>query len=100
VPFKHFRTGIVLYCPSCHGSYVVNTSMHNSVSRALRDLHQRLCEQLARFQAQRKKEMEEFEQRQRAQLEAFNESLKKVGREFRPPGAPRRRAGIFGQIRS
>jgi ferredoxin len=100
VPFKHFRTGTVLYCPSCHGSYVVNTSMHNGVSRALRDFHQRLCQQLARFQAQRKQEMEEFEQRQHAQLEAFNEFLKKVGREFRPPGAPRRRAGMFGQARS
>ena len=56
-------------------------------SRALRDFHKRLCEQLDRFQAQRKKELEEFEQRQRAQMGAFNESLKKVSREFRPPGA-------------
>jgi ferredoxin len=96
-PFKHFRTGTVLYCPSCHGSYVVNTSMHNGVGRALRDFHKGLCEQLGRFQAQRKKELEEFEQRQRAQLGAFNESLKKVSREFRPPGAPRERAGMFGQ---
>ena len=96
VPFKHFRAGAVLYCPSCHGSYVVSTSMHNGVSRSLRDFHKRLCEQLDRLQAQRKKELEEFEQRQRAQLAAFKESLKEVSREFRPPGAPRQRGRLFG----
>jgi hypothetical protein len=96
VAFKHFRTGVVLYCPFCLGSYVVNTSMHNGVNRIVRDFQKRLCEQLARFQAQSKKELEEFEQRQRAQTEALSESLKKVSREFRPPGAPRKRAWIFG----
>jgi hypothetical protein len=96
VPFKHFRTGVVLYCPFCLGSYVVNSSMHNGVNRIVRDFHKRLCEQLARSQAQSKEELEEFAQRQRAQMEAFSESLKEASRQFRPPGAPRRRARMFG----
>jgi hypothetical protein len=85
VPLKHFRTGVVFYCPSCQGSYVVTSSMHNHVSQAVRE-----------FQARRKKELEDFEERRRAQLAVFNESLKKSSHEFRPPGAPRKRAWIFG----
>lgn len=96
IAFKHFRSGVVLYCPFCQGSYVVNTSMHNGVARSLREFHARWREQFDRFQAQRKQELEDFEERQRAQLEAFNESLKNASREFKPAGAPRKRAWIFG----
>lgn len=96
VAYKHFRSGVVLYCPSCQGSYVVTTSMHGRVSRALHQFHGRWREHFDRFQTERRKELEAFEERQRAQLEAFNESLKQASREFRPPGASRKRAWIFG----
>ena len=96
VAFKHFRSGVVFYCPYCQGSYVINTSMHNYVSRALRDFHGSWRQQFEEFQTRRQKELEEFEDRLRAQLETFNESLKQSSHEFKPPGAPRKRAWIFG----
>lgn len=96
VAFKHFRSGVVFYCPFCQGSYVVTTSMHSHVSRALRAFHEQWRSDFDGFQTQRQKELEEFEERQRARLEAFNESLKNASHEFKPPGAPRKRAWIFG----
>src|SRR5262249_29989331 len=39
VAFKHFRSGVVFYCPFCQTSYVVTTSMYGHVSRALRGFH-------------------------------------------------------------
>ncbi len=96
VAFKHFRSGVVFYCPFCQKSYVVTTSMHGTVSRALRDFHAEWRRQFESFQTRRQKELEEFEERQRASLEMFNESLKSASQHFKPPGAPRKRAWIFG----
>ncbi len=96
VAFKHFRSGVVLYCPFCQGSYVVTTSMHNGVSRVLREFHTTWRADFDHFQQQRQKELEEFEERQRQRLETFTEGLKSASRDFKPPGAPRKRAWIFG----
>ena len=96
VAFRHFRSGVVFYCPFCQGSYVITTSMHGHVSRALREFHAQWRKDFDGFQEQRQRELEDFEDRQRSRLEAFNESLKNASHEFRPPGAPRKRAWIFG----
>jgi len=96
VPFRHFRSGVVFYCPFCQTSYVVMTSMHSHVSRSLREFHTRWLTEFDEFQDHRQRDLADFEERQRAQLEAFNESLKNASHEFKPPGAPRKRAWIFG----
>ena len=96
VAFRHFRSGVVFYCPFCQGSYVINTAMHGHISRALREFHAQWRADFDTFQERRQRELEEFEERQRARLEAFNESLKNASHEFKPPGAPRKRAWIFG----
>ncbi len=96
VAFKHFRSGVVLYCPFCQGSYVVTTSMHNGVSRTLREFHTSWRAEFDHFQAQRQRELQEFEERQRHRLETFTNGLKNASRDFKPPGAPRKRAWIFG----
>jgi ferredoxin len=96
VAFRHFRSGVVFYCPYCQGSYVVTTSMHGHVSRALHEFQSRWRADFDDFQERRQRDLDEFEERQRARLEAFNESLKSASHEFRPPGAPRKRAWIFG----
>jgi len=96
VAFKHFRSGVVFYCPFCQASYVINTAMHGHVSRALREFHKQWRQDFDSFQERRQREMEAFEERQRLRLETFNESLKNASHEFKPPGAPRKRAGIFG----
>lgn len=96
IAYKYFRSGVVLYCPACHGSYVVTTTLYGSVSRAVREFHTRWREQFDRAQAEPPQDLKEFEERQRLQLEGFNESLKKASREIRAPGAPRKRAWMFG----
>jgi ferredoxin len=96
ISYKYFRSGVVLYCPACHGSYVVTTTLYGYVSPAVREFHARWREQFDRVQAERPKDLKEFEEQQRLQLERFNESLKKASREIRAPGAPRKRAWIFG----
>ena len=96
VAFRHFRSGVVFYCPFCQGSYVVTTAMHSHISRALDTFRTRWIEDFDAFQTRRQRELEEFEARQHAALEAFNESLKRASHDLRPPGAPRKRAWIFG----
>ncbi len=96
VAFKHFRSGVVFYCPFCQGSYVITTSMHGHISRSLREFHTQWRKDFDAFQERRQRELAEFEDRQRGRLEAFNESLKNASHEFKPPGAPRKRASIFG----
>jgi ferredoxin len=96
VAFRHFRSGVVFYCPFCSGSLVVTLPMHRYVAESLRLFHQRWRKDFEAFQAKRQRELEEFEERQRQALEEFNESLKAVVQKAPPPGAPRKRAWIFG----
>jgi ferredoxin/uncharacterized Zn finger protein (UPF0148 family) len=96
VPFRHFRSGVVFYCPFCQNSYVVQSAMHNHVAKELREFHARWRAEFDAFQERRQRELEVFEKRQRAALEEFNDSLQRASREFKPPGAPRKRAWIFG----
>lgn len=96
VAFRHFRSGVVFRCPFCDGSYVVQTPMHNHVARELAKFHGQWSKEFEAFQKRRQHELEEFEERQRAKLEAFNQTLQRASLEFKPPGAPRKRAWIFG----
>jgi ferredoxin len=96
VPFRHFQPGVVLYCPFCNGSYVVTTTIYGKVGRALREFQTRWSDEFETFQDKRRRELEAFEERQRGALEALNESLRRFSTEAKPPGAPRKRAWIFG----
>jgi ferredoxin len=96
VAFRHFRSGVVFYCPFCQGSTVVNSSMHNYVAQSLREFHESWANDFEVFQEKRQRQLAELEERQRTRLEALNESLKQAGHNFKPPGALRKRAGIFG----
>jgi ferredoxin len=96
VAFGHFRSGVVFYCPFCNGSCVVTTSMHNHVHHRLREFRDRWSREFESFQAKRQQELAAFEERQRRELEQFNASLQDTSQEFKPPGAPRKRAWIFG----
>jgi ferredoxin len=96
VAFRHLRTGNVLRCPFCTATYIVTTTMHGNVSRALETFHRRWREEFDELRARRRRELAEFEERQQAELEAFNEQLKGISQAVKPPGAPRKRAWIFG----
>lgn len=96
VPFRHFRSGVVLYCPFCNGSFVVTTSIYGEVGRALDAFQARWADEFEKFQDKRRRELDEFEERQRAALENLNESLRRFSTNAKPPGSPRKRAWIFG----
>jgi ferredoxin len=96
VSFRHLRTGNVLRCPFCSATYIVTTTMHGNVSRALETFYRRWTEEFEALYARRQRELAEFEERKRAELEAFNAVLKAISQSVKPPGAPRKRAWIFG----
>lgn len=96
VPFPHVRSGVVLRCPSCTGSYVVTTELYGRLHRALENFQSEWAQDLARFREKRTRDLEEFVQHQRGAIEAFGTTLGGVSRGVKPPGAPRRRAWIFG----
>jgi len=96
VSFRHLRTGNVLRCPFCTATYIVTTTMHGNVSRALEAFHRRWRDDFEALSERRRRELNAFEEAKRADLEAFNEQLKNISRSVKPPGAPRKRAWIFG----
>ncbi|GIW42297.1 MAG: hypothetical protein KatS3mg076_2874 [Candidatus Binatia bacterium] len=96
VAFRHFRAGVVFYCPFCNGSLVVTLPMHQRVAEALEEFHREWTADFEAFEEKRRRELAEFEERQRRRLEGFQERLRQVSKEARPPGAPRRRSWLFG----
>ena len=96
VAFRHFRSGVVFYCPYCSGSLVVNSPMHQGVAQALEGFHREWTAAFEDFRQRRQQELEEFEERQKQALEDFNASLVDASKKAKPPGVPRKRAWIFG----
>jgi ferredoxin len=96
VAFRHFRAGVVFYCPFCNGSLVVTLPMHQNVAQALENFHGQWSRAFDEFQVRRQRELQDFEERQKQALEVFNAALTEATRKARPPGAPRRKAWIFG----
>jgi ferredoxin len=96
VSFRHLRTGNVLRCPFCTATYIVTTTMHGNVSRALETFHRKWSEDFEVLRERRRRDLAAFEDAKRAELEAFNEEIKSISRSVKPPGAPRKRAWIFG----
>jgi hypothetical protein len=95
VPFRHFRAGVVFYCPHCQGSLVPTLSMVRTVEEALARFHGQWVHEFDDFHDRRRRELEQFENRQRAALERFEEELRAAATSARAPGAPTRRKGFF-----
>jgi ferredoxin len=96
VAFRHLRNGVVLRCPFCTATHIVTTEMHGNVSRALEKFYGGWSEDFAEFQDRRRRDLDEFEERKRRELEEFTAALNRIAARVRPPGAPRKRAWIFG----
>jgi ferredoxin len=96
VNVPHLRTGNVLRCPFCNATYIVTTSMHANVRRALETFYRRWTEEFDAFRERRRRELAAFEERKRAELAELTEELAAISRSVKPPGAPRKRAWIFG----
>ncbi len=95
-PFRHFRIGIVFYCTHCGGSLVVNSSMFKDVATALDSFHAQWVGDFEAFQAKRQRELDEFEERKRVDLENFSATLKQVVSKAKPAGRTHRRLSLFG----
>ncbi len=95
-PFRHFRIGIVFYCPHCGGSLVVNSSMFKDVAAALDSFHVQWASDFEAFQAKRQRELEGFEEQKRVDLENFSATLKQVVSRAKPAGRAHRRLSLFG----
>ncbi len=96
VPFKHFRTGVVFYCPHCTGSFVITSTIHKNVVDALNEFHRHWTEAFVDFEEKRRRELEAFEKKQRQELEVFNERLNTVNAKVNPPGKLKRRLSLLG----
>jgi ferredoxin len=95
VPFRHFRAGVVFYCPHCQGSLVPTLSMVRAVEEALARFHQNWVRAFDELHERRRRELEQFEERQRAELARFEEELRALAAREKAPGAPTRRRGFF-----
>src|SRR5207302_394708 len=69
VPFAYFRAGVVFYCPHCQGSFVPTLSMVRAVEQSLARFHARWTTAFEELQERRRRELEQFEGRQRHELE-------------------------------
>lgn len=82
IAVRHFRTGAVLCCPQCHGSYVVTRGMFGDVSDVVQEFEVRCHGQSGEHVL--------------ATGDACTAGLRDLVRGFRPPGSPRPRASMFG----
>lgn len=96
VLFQHLRSGNVLRCPYCKAPYIVTTSLHNQISKVLHEFHQRWTSDFEELRVRRQRELDEFEARQKAELEDVNERVRELSKSVLAPGAPKKRAWIFG----
>lgn len=96
VAFRHFRSGVVFYCPYCNGSLVVTLPMHQNVAQQLEGFYREWSAAFEEFHDRRQRELAEFEERQKVALEQLNANLADLSATAKPPGAVKKRAWIFG----
>src|SRR5204863_5715 len=70
VAFRYFRAGVVFSCPHCNGSFVPTLSMVRGVEEALARFHGRWTKAFETLQERRRRQLEQFEDRQRAEIGA------------------------------
>lgn len=95
VPYRHFRPGTVFYCPHCGGSFVPNLPICEQVAGGLRRFHASWVKAFEDFRERRRLELEAFEDAQRTRLEEFDKQLRSGTRNLEPAGfRPKKR--LFG----
>jgi ferredoxin len=98
IPYRHFRVGMVFYCPSCSASFVPNKTIYEAVRKHFEGFYGRRKREREEFERRRARELETFETRQGAEMAAFNETLDKMAQEMKPAGKvvkPRGLAAMF-----
>jgi ferredoxin len=86
LPYRHFRVGMVFYCPSCSASFVPNKTIYEAVRKTFEGFYGRRKREREEFERRRARELETFETRQTAEMQAFNEHLDEMAHEMKPAG--------------
>jgi ferredoxin len=86
IPYRHFRVGMVFYCPSCSASFVPNKTIYEAVRKQFEGFYGRRKREREEFERRRARELEQFEARQAAEMEAFREALDKMAQDMKPAG--------------
>jgi ferredoxin len=86
IPYRHFRVGMVFYCPSCSASFVPNRTIYEAVRKSFEGFYGRRKREREDFERRRAREQEMFEARQKAEMEAFTELVDKMAHEMKPAG--------------
>ncbi len=86
IPYRHFRVGMVFYCPSCSASFVPNKTIYEAVRKHFEGFYGRRKREREEFERRRIRELEQFEARQIAEKQAFTEALDKMAQEMKPAG--------------
>ncbi len=86
IPYRHFRVGMVFYCPSCSASFVPNKTIYEAVRKNFEGFYGRRKREREEFERRRARELETFETRQTAEMQAFTEHLDEMAHEMKPAG--------------
>src|SRR5579885_191860 len=86
IPYRHFRAGMVFYCPSCSASFVPNKTIYEAVRKHFEGFYGRRKREREEFERRRARELELFAAGQAAEKAAFAEALEKLAHEMRPAG--------------
>ena len=86
IPYRHFRVGMVFYCPSCSASFVPNKTIYEAVRKHFEGFYGKRRREREEFERRRAREIELFENRQAAEMTAFNEALEKMAQDRKPAG--------------
>jgi ferredoxin len=86
IPYRHFRVGMVFYCPSCSASFVPNKTIYEAVRKHFEGFYGRRKREREEFERRRARELETFQSRQATEMAAFNETLDKMAQDMKPAG--------------
>jgi len=86
IAYRHFRVGMVFYCPSCSASFVPNKTIYEAVRKHFEGFYGRRKREREEFERRRARELELFETRQAVEMQAFTEALDKMAQEMKPAG--------------
>jgi hypothetical protein len=94
-PYRNFYAGVVFHCPSCHGSWVPNTTIAKGIRRVFENFWSARRQAREAFErGELKLDHAGFERRQAEELEAFKKRLARLAVELKPAGKLVRPKGL------
>ncbi|HUO04346.1 MAG TPA: 4Fe-4S dicluster domain-containing protein [Candidatus Binataceae bacterium] len=94
IPYRHFQAGVVLYCPSCSGSYVPKSSMVREVRETFEGFYNRRRAEREALARRQTREAEALTAKQEAEMEGFKRRLAEMAQTLKPAGKQVKPKGI------